>query len=118
MESQRIVVTMATKKAYVKCPSVCKVIATANSTSRIPQELLSRFVVVKLKPYTEEEVREICMNVLTRREGVEMSIAETIARAVTEKLKSRDPRDCVKIARLAKSTEEVEKITDILVKRK
>jgi len=87
MESQRIVVTMATKKAYVTCPSVCKVIAAANRVDRIPSELLSRFIVVKLKPYTEEEVREICLNILTRREGVERELAETITRAVIEKLK-------------------------------
>jgi hypothetical protein len=97
---------------------VCKVIAAANRVDRIPSELLSRFIVVKLKPYTEEEVREICLNILTRREGVERELAETIARAVIEKLKSRDPRDCVKIARLAKSKEEVEKVVEILVKRR
>jgi len=118
MESQRIVITMATKKAYVKCPSVCKVIATANRTDRIPPELLSRFVVVRLKHYTEEEVREICVNILTKREGVEKDMAEAIAKAVIEKLKSRDPRDCVKIARLAKSREEVERITDTLLRRR
>ena len=61
MESQRIVVTMATKRTYVTCPFICKIIATANRVDRIPPELLSRFVVVKLKPYTEEEVREICI---------------------------------------------------------
>jgi Holliday junction DNA helicase RuvB len=103
MESQRLVVTMATKKAYVRCPSVCRVIATANRTQRIPPELLSRFVVVNLKPYTDEEVRAVCINVLTRREGCNEDMARVIADAVVSKLGFRDPRDCVKIARLAKT---------------
>jgi Holliday junction DNA helicase RuvB len=118
METQKLVVTMATKKAYVKCPTVCKVIAAANTTKRIPPELLSRFVVVNLKPYTDEEVKAICVNVLKNREGCNEELAAKIANAVVEKLKSRDPRDCVKVARLAKTPEEVDKVVEILTKRR
>jgi Holliday junction DNA helicase RuvB len=118
MESQKLTVTMATKKAYVKCPSVCKVIASANTTKRIPPELLSRFVVVNLKPYTDEEVKAICVNILKNREGCSEELASKIASAVVERLKSRDPRDCVKVARLAKTPEEVDRVVDVLVKRK
>lgn len=114
MESQRLVVTMATKKAHVRCPSVCRVIATANSIRRIPPELLSRFVVVNLKPYTDEEVKTVCINVLTRREGCSEEMAKTVAEAVVSKLGSKDPRDCVKIARLAKTPEDVDRIVEIL----
>jgi Holliday junction DNA helicase RuvB len=118
METQKLTVTMATKKAYVKCPSVCKVIAAANSTKRIPPELLSRFVVVNLRPYTDDEVKAICVNILKNREGCSDELASKIASAVVEKLKSRDPRDCVKVARLAKTPEDVDRVVDILVKRK
>jgi Holliday junction DNA helicase RuvB len=118
METQKLTVTMATKKAYVKCPSVCKVIAAANTTKRIPPELLSRFVVVNLKPYTDEEVKAICVNILKNREGCDEELASKISDAVVGKLKSRDPRDCVKVARLAKTPEEVDKVVDILVKRR
>jgi Holliday junction DNA helicase RuvB len=118
MESQKLIVTMATKKAYVKCPKVCKVIAAANQISRIPPELLSRFVVVNLKPYTEDEVREICINILKNREGVDEGLAKKVAEAIVSKLKSKDPRDCVKIARLARTPEEVDKVVEILSKRK
>jgi Holliday junction DNA helicase RuvB len=118
MESQKLIVTMATRKAYVKCPKVCKVIAAANNTYRIPPELLSRFVVVNLKPYTEDEVREICINILKKREGVDEGLAQKVAEAVVSKLKSKDPRDCVKIARLVRTPEEVDKVVEILSKRK
>jgi Holliday junction DNA helicase RuvB len=114
MESQRLVVTMATKKAHVRCPSVCRVIAAANSIRRIPPELLSRFVVVNLKPYTDEEIRTVCINVLTRREGCSEEMAKTVAEAVVSRLGSKDPRDCVKIARLAKTPEDVDRIVEIL----
>jgi Holliday junction DNA helicase RuvB len=118
METQKLIVTMATKKAYVKCPTVCKVIAAANTIKRIPPELLSRFVVVNLKPYTDEEVKAICVNILKNREGCSEELATKIADSVVNKLKSKDPRDCVKVARLAKTLEEVDKVVEILVKRR
>jgi len=118
METQKLTVTMVTKKAYVKCPSVCKVIAACNSIKRIPPELLSRFVIVNLKPYTEEEVKAICVNILRNREGCSEELASKIADVVVGKLRSRDPRDCVKISRLAKTPEEVDRVVDVLVKRK
>ena len=40
-----------------------------------------------------------------------------IADAVVDRLKSRDPRDCVKLARLAKTPDDVERIVKILSKR-
>jgi len=118
MESQRLAVTMATKRAVVRCPTVCKVIAAANRVQRIPPELLSRFVVVYVKQYTEEESRAICLNVLVRREGVSQELATRIADAVVGKLGSRDPRDCVKVARLAKSPDDVDRIVETLKGRR
>jgi len=114
MQSQRLTVTMASKRVTVKCPSVCKVIAAANRTDELPPELLSRFIVVTIKPYTERDIYEICVNVLTRKEGKSREMAEIIARAVTEKLRSRDPRDCIKIARLVKEIEDVDRIIKTL----
>jgi Holliday junction DNA helicase RuvB len=114
MQSQRLTVTMASKRVTVKCPSVCKVIAAANRADKLPPELLSRFIVVEIKPYTERDIYEICVNVLTRKEGKSREMAEIIARAVTEKLRSRDPRDCIKIARLVKEIEDVDRIIKTL----
>jgi Holliday junction DNA helicase RuvB len=114
MQSQRLTVTMASKRVTIKCPSVCKVIAAANRADKLPPELLSRFVVVEIKPYTERDVYEICVNVLTRKEGKSREVAEIVARAVTEKLRSRDPRDCIKVARLAERIEDVDRIVETL----
>jgi len=116
MQSQRLTVTLASRRVTVKCPSVCKVIAAANRADKLPPELLSRFTVVKIKPYTERDVYEICVNVLTRKEGKSREVAEMIARAVVEKLRSRDPRDCIKIARLAKEIEDIDRIIEIMMR--
>jgi len=117
MESQKITITMHSRRVEVRCPSVCKVIAACNDPRRLPPELLSRFVVIKIPQYSEDQVREICVNVLTNREGIREEVAKAIAESVVNKLRSRDPRDCVKIARLGpKTVDDVERIVKLLVK--
>lgn len=53
------------------------------------------------------------MHVLTRREGRPRELAERIARKVFE-LGSRDPRDAVKLSRLAATKEDVDKLVSML----
>ena len=103
MESQRIAISMSGKWGFeeVVCPSrKCIVVAAANRIDRLPQELVSRFVVKLLKPYTPIEVREICIGIVMRREGVGKEMAEAIADAVVDRMMSLDVRDCIKIARM------------------
>ena len=92
------------------------VFACCNSDERIPRELLSRFLIFRFSEYSKEEFKEIVIYVLTQREGIEKEIAEYIAEIVWEKLESRDPRDAVKIARLAKTKEEVDIVIKTLLK--
>ncbi|MBS7288793.1 MAG: AAA family ATPase, partial [Candidatus Freyarchaeota archaeon] len=80
----------------------CRVFAATNKTERIPPELLSRFVVLNFKPYTDGELKRVMVKVLTEREYCEAGMARYIA----EKLIAegfRDPRDAVKAARLARA---------------
>ena len=103
MESQRVAISMSSKWGFreVVCPSrKCIVVAAANRIERLPQELVSRFVVKLLKPYTPAEVREICVGIVMRREGVGKEMAEAIADAVVNRMMSLDVRDCIKIARM------------------
>jgi Holliday junction DNA helicase RuvB len=118
MESQRLTITMWNKRVTVTCPSVCKVIAAANTTKGIPPELLSRFLVVKIEPYKPNEVMEICVRIIPKRSRVrDAKVVEAIARVVVES-GSRDPRDCVKLARLEpKSVEDVERISSLIFKK-
>jgi MoxR-like ATPase len=79
------------------------VFASCNSTDKLLPPLLTRFRDIHFKPYTEEEFVEIVVNVLDREEGVDRDIALLIADGVYNRLKSANIRECVRIARLAKS---------------
>jgi Holliday junction DNA helicase RuvB len=76
-----------------------KVIAAANSTLRLSPELLSRFAVRKVHPYSQEEFRQVVKGVLVRREGLEPEAAEEIAKGLDGK--TQDVRDAVRVARLS-----------------
>jgi MoxR-like ATPase len=92
------------------------VFASGNTTDKLLQPLLSRFTVIHFKPYTEDEFREIVVNVLDR-EGVDKGIALIIADGVFNTLKSSNIRECVRIARLARNdTAQVDRIIDTFAK--
>jgi len=114
MQSQRIIITMHGRYEVVECPyeDGCKVIAAANSMSKIPREILSRFIRINIPEYTPEQVRDICVTILSKQ-GVSKEVAEYISVCVTDKLRSRDPRDCVKIASMM-STETKEEVDQIV----
>jgi Holliday junction DNA helicase RuvB len=101
MESQRIVITMASRREIlgkpIECPykEGCRVVAAANTIENIPDELLSRFLKIEFEEYKEDEVKKICIEVLTRREGAAREFAEKVAEAVVNELGSKDPRDCI-----------------------
>lgn len=82
------------------------VFATSNGTERMLTPLLSRFMVLHFKPYTFGSFAEVCTHILGR-DGVPADVSGAIADAVWNRLKSRDIRDCMKLGRLAKTTEDV-----------
>src|ERR687897_347471 len=49
----------------------CSVFTTSNSTKKMLDPSLSRFVVINVKKYSYEEFKDIAMKVLTERENVE-----------------------------------------------
>jgi Holliday junction DNA helicase RuvB len=119
MESQRLVITMVTRREVIECPDKgCRVVAAANTLDPIPRELLSRFTIIEFEEYKESEVRDICISILTKREGVSKELAEKIAEAVVKELGSKDPRDCIKVARLAGGESELSTVVSILKKRR
>jgi len=113
MESNRIVKTAY--KGRVEKRGLGWVFAAANREERIPWEIRSRFLVFKLKEYTREEFVEIATTVLVKREGIPPDLARYIAKKVSEI--SRNVRDAVKVARLARSKEEVDEFVNILKMR-
>ena len=87
-----------------------RVFAAANSDEGLPDELLSRFVRLRLKPYGEADFLLVAETVLVQRQRVDPTIARAIAEAVWLDLQSRDVRDAIKVARLARTTADVPQI--------
>jgi Holliday junction DNA helicase RuvB len=82
------------------------VFATSNNVERIIEPLQSRFFIVKLQAYTYEQFYEITTKLLTsNRYRVDQEIAKASTEAVWRT--SRNIRDSIKIASLAKSIEDV-----------
>jgi MoxR-like ATPase len=82
------------------------VFATANSCNKIVTPLLSRFVVLQVPTYTFEEFNEIAVGMLTK-EKVDKNTAGIISQKVWNELGTKDIRDVIKIARLAKTPEDM-----------
>ena len=92
------------------------VFAAVNRTDKLSKELLSRFLKVNISRYTEEELRGVIIKVLTEREGRGRDIAEYIAEKVIKDLGSRDPRDAVRVSRIAKEKEDVDWFVETMKK--
>lgn len=84
------------------------VFAGANNINKLPQELLSRFMRVHIKAYSEEDFKRVAYSVLTKREGTDPEIAGYIINKLSGVTK--DVRDAVRVARLARSMDEVDSI--------
>jgi Holliday junction DNA helicase RuvB len=83
------------------------VIATSNNVEKIIEPLQSRFFVVKLVAYTYEQFNDITIRLLTtNRYNIDEEIVEATIGAVW--MTSRNIRDSLKIATMAKSAEDVD----------
>src|SRR6188472_3033065 len=91
------------------------VFATSNNTEQMLTPLLSRFMVLHFKQYKYENFHEIAVHMLSHQ-GISKEIASPVADAVWSKMKSKDIRDCIKIAHLAKSKDDVNWIVETLKK--
>lgn len=97
MEAGRV-----TRMLYGRMESVerqVSVFAGANSTRKLPRELLSRFFVLDCPSYGPDEYRRVAISVLIRRENVAPDNAAEIAGMLAGV--SQDIRDAVRLARLS-----------------
>jgi hypothetical protein len=76
--------------------------------------LLSRFIVLNIPPYTDEEFIEVAVQRLTSGEGISEELATEIAKQVIQKMDRNDLRDCIKVARIARTLEDVASIISIM----
>lgn len=75
-----------------------RVVAAANRTTTLSPELISRFAVRTLHPYSPKEFREVVIGVLRKNEEVAPEVAEEIAQQLLGR--TQDMRDAIRIARL------------------
>lgn len=90
------------------------VFGACNSTRGLPPELLDRFQVFHIKPYTPEQYRKIVSNYLSKRCGVEPELASYIAEKVGEY--SSSVREAIRISRLSKNKDDVDTLVSIVKK--
>ena len=91
------------------------VFATSNQTNQMLTPLLSRFMVLHFKQYKYENFLDISIHMLAQ-EGITKDVANEVAAQVWQKMKSKDIRDCIKIAHLAKTKNDVNWIVETLLK--
>ena len=112
MESQRVVVAKHGMRVDKKVS--CSVIAAANSTKKLPRELLDRFDVYYLKSYTKDEYVRVVSNYLVKRRGTDPELARYIAEKVGGYTSS--VREAVRVAKICKSREEVDEFLRVKFK--
>jgi replication-associated recombination protein RarA len=82
------------------------IFATCNDSSKIIHPIRSRFLSLILKAYVYEEFHKIVSHLLAKNK-LDQKIIDGIIYAVWYKIKSKNIRDCIKIARMAKSLDDV-----------
>jgi len=91
------------------------VFATTNETNHMLTPLLSRFLVLHFKQYKFENFLDISIHMLGQ-EGIAKDIANEVATQVWRNMRSKDIRDCIKIAHLAKTKDDVISIVETLLR--
>ncbi len=86
------------------------IFATANREDRIPPELKSRFLIVRLHDYTVDQFADVVSMVLQRREKTPADLASYIAGKL--KTRTKDVRDAIKVARLCNTTQDVDRLLE------
>jgi hypothetical protein len=73
-------------------------------------------MVLHLEDYTYEEFREIVGRLLKKRYDMEPEVSEKISFGVWNYMKSKDVRDAIKIAKLTKSSSDIDWLVKLQIK--
>ena len=92
------------------------IFATSNNVDRLSKALRSRFMELHLKEYTYEQFMDVVRKLLKKRYRMDENISEKIAYAVWNVLNSKDVRDAIKIAKLTKSSSDVDWLVNVKMK--
>jgi Holliday junction DNA helicase RuvB len=96
-----------------------KIFATCNELDKLTQPLKSRFLKLELPEYSYEEFLTITNNLIRKRyKHLNEQISNRIAEIVWNDINTKDIRDCLQIAKLVYSLDDVEDISHTLIKYK
>lgn len=113
-EHKRIVSTTKGDPFDIKLDTI--VLGTANYSDNLESYFLSRFSVLHFPEYTEEEFLGICRKILPRKEKIGVRLAKYIGNKVWNDMENRDIRQAVRVAKLAKTEEDVDWTVEVLMK--
>jgi MoxR-like ATPase len=92
------------------------IFAASNDVERLTEPLRSRFMELHLDEYTYEEFIDIVRRLLKKRYHLDANLSEKIGYAVWNKMKSKDIRDAINIAKLTKSATDIDWLVDVQMK--
>jgi len=92
------------------------IFGTSNNVERLSRPIRSRFMQLYLEEYSYGEFVEIVRRLLKKRYHLDVHLAEKIAYAVWNTMKSKDIRDAINIAKLTESASDVDWLMDIQMK--
>jgi holliday junction DNA helicase RuvB len=89
-----------------KIETKISIFATCNDLSKIIHPIRSRFLSLILKAYSFEEFHKIVTQLLSKK-NLNQKIIDEVVYAVWYNIKSKNIRDCIKIAQMAKSVDDI-----------
>ena len=89
------------------------IFATCNNKNKLP-EMLSRFLIFHLKEYSFEEFTMIANSIVIDRFNRTQDFAQKLSLSVWNNMNSKDIRDVIKVARLAKKEEDIDMIIEAI----
>jgi replication-associated recombination protein RarA len=92
------------------------IFATSNNVERLSVPLRSRFMELHLEEYSYEEFREIACRLFKKRYHMNIELSEEIAYSVWNTMKSKDLRDALNIAKLTKSSADIDWLVNVQMK--
>jgi Holliday junction DNA helicase RuvB len=112
MEAGRLIVQKKTMS--VNRRQNLTIFATCNNKNKLSQEILSRFLKFHLKEYSFEEFNKIAIDIVINKIKKTEEYAEKLALAVWYNMYSKDIRDLIKVARLAKTEDDIDTIIEAI----
>ena len=112
MENQRLIVTKKTMICNRK--QKLSIFATCNNKNKLAPEMISRFLNFHLKEYSIDEFNRIAINIVTERFNRTQEFAQKMVLSVWYKMNSKDLRDVIKVARLAKNEDDLDMIIEAI----